>query len=192
MIRSALLPSLLLLCLSALLPAPATAQTVDRLRIVLTGEQYARKAASHDLYEKDAGALLLKTSRNPAVRTFAQTMMADHARSAAELRAAAAASGVTVNPQLSTIEYKEYIGKLTRAVGDARDAVYLTQHRGVLQRALLMHQDYAAAGDQPALKDVAARLAQMVQGHIAMLDAIPPPPLPVAASVLGAVPTAPR
>lgn len=192
MIRPTLFRTLACLCLAATLPASSPAQTIDKLRIAATAEQYVRKAASHDLYEKDAGALLLKTSRNPAIRTFAQAVMADHARSAAELRALATTSGVAINPQLSTIEYREYIGKLTRAVGDARDAVYLTQHRGVLQRALWMHQDYAATGDQPALKELAARLALMVQGHITMLDAIPPPPLPVAATTFGQDVTAPR
>ena len=174
-----LLPFLLVMEASAFAQVPR-----DPLRVAASAEQYARKAAANNLYQKEAGALVLKSSRNPEIRKFAQTMIADHARGAADLRGAAAQSGVKVNPQLSTVELKELVGKLTRAIGAERDTLYLTQQRAVLQRALFLHQDYAAGGDQPALKDMAARIAPVIQSRIDMLNAIPIPSLAVSGTII--------
>jgi putative membrane protein len=185
MIRSVAYRTLLPLFLAMALPAVAFAQmAVDRLRIAQPADQYARKAAAADLYEKQAGELILKSSRNPEIRKLAQAMIADHARSAADLRAAATQSGITVNPQLSTIEFKQLLGRLTAATGEARDTLYLTQQRAVLPRTLFLHQDYAAGGDQPALKEAAARTAPMIQSHIDMLNAVPVPPLVVSGNIV--------
>jgi putative membrane protein len=151
--------------------------------VAAPAEQYARKAAANNLYQKEAGALVLRSSRNPEIRKLAQAMVAGHARSAADLRRAAAQVGITINPQLSTVEFKQMLGKLIRATGEERDGLYLTQQGAVLQRALFLHEDYAAGGDQPALQEVAAKVAPVIQSRIDMLNGIPIPPLAVSGTV---------
>lgn len=177
--RYAILP-LLLFATSA----PGAAQVeggrfVDPLRRALPAPEYVRRAAAHDLYQRQAAQLILRNSHSPEVRRIAQTMIADHARASAELRAAAAKAGIRINAALSTVEYRELVGKLTLASADARDTLYLAQQRSVHQRSLAMHQDYAKGGDDPTLKETAARLAAIEQAHIELVDSIGTVLLPV-------------
>jgi putative membrane protein len=52
------------------------------------------------------------------------------------------------------------------------------------QQALMLHQNYAAQGDVPALRTVAGQIVPVVQGHLQALQSMsvapppPPPPMP--------------
>lgn len=179
MIRRRLTLALLALALAA----PVAAQNfVDPLRRALPAAEYTRRAAANDLYQRQAAQLILRSSRNPSVRKLAQALMADHARTTADLRTAAAKAGIKIDAALSTTEFKQMIGKLTLATADNRDTLFLSQQRMVHKRALALHQDYAAGGDNPDLKDAATRIAAIEQSHLDQIDAtaIPPIPLPTA------------
>jgi len=56
--------------------------------------------------------------------------------------------------------------------------LFLTQQHAVHERSLAMHQDYAEGGDQPALKEAAARIAVIEQAHLDLINAITLPPIP--------------
>lgn len=153
------------------LAAPAAAQGfVDPLRRALPAPQYVRRAAANDLYQRQAAQLILRSSRNPAIRKLAQDLIVDHNRAAADLRAAAAKAGIKIDAALSTTEFKQLVGRLTLATADARDMLFLTQERAVHQRALAMHQDYASGGEDPGLKEAAGRIAMIEQTHLDMID----------------------
>ena len=177
----------LILLLAAAPPLPVSAQSpaftatpfVDRLRSVLPSGEYVRRAAAYEVYQRQAAQAMLRTSRNPAIRRLAQQLLGEHGRAAADLRAAAAKSGIRIDAALSTVELKQMVEKLGFAAADVRDTLYLSQQRTVHERALAMHQDYAQSGDQPALKEAAARLAALEQAHleliIAAATAVPTP-----------------
>lgn len=163
--------------------APAAAQGfVDRLRMALPAPEYVRRAAANDLYQRQAAQLILRSSRNPAIRKLAQSLIADHNRTTADLRTAAGKAGIRIDAALSTTEFKQLIGKLTLAAADTRDMLFLTQQLTTHQRALAMHQDYAKGGEDPGLKDAAARFAAIEQTHLDMIEsaAIPSVPQPTA------------
>lgn len=164
----------------AQISAPATSPFVDRLRMVLPSGEYVRRAAAYELYQRQAAQTILKTSRNPEIRKLAQQLLAEHGRAAADLRAAAAKSGIRVDTALSTVELKQMVEKLGVATGDVRDTLYLSQQRMVHGRSLAMHQDYAAAGDQIPLKEAAARFVTLEQAHLDLITRVGTTvPLPV-------------
>lgn len=189
MIRCSTLPLLL-----AVAPIPAAAQMsppaapaayLDPLRRTLPAGEYARRAAAYELFQRQAAQTILKTSRNPQIRKLAQQLLADHGRGAADLRATAAKSGIRVNAALSTVEFKQMVAKLGFASADARDTFYLSQQRAMHERMITIHQDYANTGDQPALKEAAARLAAIEQEHLESIkgaDTVVPLPVSVPAA----------
>lgn len=171
--------SLLLLPILAV-PTPVLAQAqsnaapvyVDPLRRALPAAEYVRRAAANDLFQRQAAQVMLKGSRHPVIRRLAQNFIADHGRATAVLRGAAAKSGVPIAANLTTVEFQQMLGKLTLAPPANRDLLYLAQQRAVHQRALAMHEDYAKGGDQPVLREAAARAAEIEHAHLDLVNTI--------------------
>lgn len=151
------------LSLSAVPVMPALAQA-------LTGATFVKRAGAGDLYERQSSRLVLATTRNPEIRRFARMMVSDHAKSTADVKAAAAAARIRVAPPRLDARQARMIANLRAARGDARDAIYLDQQRKAHEMALELHADYASTGRVAALKRVAGRTAPVVQHHIDMLN----------------------
>jgi putative membrane protein len=129
-----------------------------------------QQRARSDLYEKQSSQLVLKTTKDAKIRDFAQMMVTDHNKSTADVKVAAQASGLTPKPAALDAKKAAMIADLTKASGKTRDQVYLTQQKAAHQEALSLHQGYASAGEKPALKAAAAKIAPVVQHHIEMLS----------------------
>ena len=114
----------------------------------------------------------MKTTKNPKIRSFAQMMVTDHSKSTADVKAAAQASGLNPKPPALDAKKSAMIADLTKSSGSARDQLYVTQQKAAHQEALTLHKGYATAGDTPALKATAAKIAPVVEHHIEMLSAI--------------------
>lgn len=171
---------MLILLSACAVAAPALAQVqpnaapvyVDPLRRALPAAEYVRRAAASDVFQRQSAQVMLKGSRHPVIRRLAQMFFADHGRAAADLRAAAAKSGVRIAANLTTVEYDQMLGKLNLTPPANRDLLYLAQQRAVHQRALAMHEDYAKGGDQPALREAAARIAEIERAHLDLVRTI--------------------
>ena len=156
-----------LLILTALAPAfviaaPAAAQ-------VMTPSEYVMTAGASDLYERTSSQLVLQTTSDPRVRDFAQMMIAEHAKSTADVKAAATRSRVAVSaPMLNPLQ-TELVAELRAETGPARDAAYLAQQKASHQQALNVQKAYAMEGTAPALKNAAAGIVPVVQKHVEML-----------------------
>lgn len=137
-----------------------------------TAAEYVMKAGAGDLYEKQSSQLVLKTTKDPKVRDFAQMMVTDHTKSTADVKVAAQASGLTPKPPALDAKKSAMIADLTKATGPARDKVYLTQQKAAHQEALALHQGYSSIGDKPALKAAAGKIVPVVQHHIEMLSSM--------------------
>jgi putative membrane protein len=137
-----------------------------------TAADYVMKAGAGDLYEKQSSQLVLKTTKDPKIRSFAQMMVTDHSKSTADVKAAAQASGLNPKPPALDAKKSSMIADLMKSSGSARDQIYVTQQKAAHQEALTLHKGYASAGDKPALKATAAKIAPVVEHHIEMLSAI--------------------
>lgn len=149
----------------ATIAAPALAQT-------MTPAGFVAQAGASDLYERTSSELVLQTSKNPKVRAFAQTMIRDHAKSTADVKAAAAKAGVKVAPPTLMKAQTDMVAKLRAASGTARDQAYIAQQRTAHEQALALHKGYAANGTAAPLKAVAAATAPVVQHHLSMLQSM--------------------
>ncbi|MEH3101859.1 DUF4142 domain-containing protein [Sphingomonas adhaesiva] len=146
--------------------APAVAQAPA------TPAGYVAAAGAGDLYERQSSQLVLQTTADPKVRSFAQMMLTDHAKSTAQVKAAAARAKVPVAPPKLMPDQSKMIADLRAQSGTARDAAYVAQQKTAHQKALALHRGYADAGTSAPLKAAAAGIAPVVQHHIEMLNAM--------------------
>ena len=142
--------------------APAGAQ-------VMPPAEYVATAGASDLYERTSSQIVLETTTDPKVRSFAQMMVAEHAKSTADVKAAAARSRVPApDPKLNPLQ-TELVAQLRSEQGPARDAAYIAQQKAAHGQALNVQKAYAMEGTAPALKAAAAKIVPVVETHVALL-----------------------
>lgn len=142
--------------------APAFAQAMSPMKYVAT-------AGASDLYERQSSQIVLQTTQDPKITSFATMMIADHGTSTAEVKAAAAKSKLhPLPPQLTPLQ-AELIAELQAEQGPARDAAYIAQQKAAHGQDLAVQKAYAMDGTAPALKAAAADIVPVVEHHIEML-----------------------
>ena len=155
----------IIITLATLAAAPAAAQ-------VMTPADYVKTASASDLYERQSSQIVLQTTQDSKVRQFAQEMLVDHAKSTAQVKAAAVRSHVPAAPAMLMPVQKELIAELQAESGPARDATYIAQQKASHNQALDVQKAYAMDGTAPALKAAATGIVPVVQSHVAMLKAM--------------------
>ena len=153
------------------LAAPALMIVTPAFAQATSPADYVKQAGASDLYERQSSQLV-RSSSDPKVRDFAQTMIAHHTKSTADVKAAARQAGVRVPPPRLMPMQASMLADLRRATGTQRDTLYVTQQRQAHQQALALHSGYAANGSSAPLKAAAAKIAPVVQSHIDMLNAM--------------------
>ena len=115
----------------------------------MTAQAFADAVAASDMYEVEAGRLAQDMGTSEEVRDFGAMMVEDHTTSTARLRAAAAeVTGVTVNPQMTSVQQSNL-------------------------EALQLLRDYAVNGDSAPLRTFAGDTATAVEGHLASARELP-------------------
>lgn len=151
-----------LTAVALVIAAPALAQA-------MSPAEYVAAAGASDLYERQSSQLVLGSTADPKVQSFATMMVKDHTKSTAEVKAAAARAGVKAAPPKLTPAQAEMIAQLQAENGESRDAAYLAQQKLAHGQALAVHQAYAKDGTAAPLKMAAAKVAPVVEHHIEML-----------------------
>jgi putative membrane protein len=123
-------------------------------------------------------------SQNPAVRNFANLLIADHTRLGQAVAAAAMAGGVTPPPPALLPPQQTALDQLRAASpGPGFDMAFRDAQIAAHQQALTLMQNYATSGDIPQLRAAAAQAIPTIQMHLAQAQALavaPPPPPPPA------------
>lgn len=132
---------------------------------------YVAKAGASDLFERESGALMAK-STNASVRSFAAMMVKDHMASTAQVKAAVMKAKMKVAPPALEPMQAKNLAALRARSGTARDKLYIEQQKAAHAEALSLQQEYAQGGDVPALRTVAAKIVPVVEHHKMMLDAM--------------------
>lgn len=141
---------------------PAAAQ-------VMPAAEYVATAGASDLYERQSSQLVLATTSNPELRSFADMMVKHHSKSTADVKAAAVKAKLKTRPAMLTPAQSEMISQLRAEAGPARDAAYIAQQKAAHGQALAVHQAYAEGGKSAPLKAVAGKIVPVINMHIAML-----------------------
>jgi len=145
--------------------ATDAAAGADAAAMPTTAQAFVDMAAASDMFEVEAGKLAGQMGTAQEVKDFAAMMVADHTKSSADLKAAAAeGEGVTVNPRMTAKQQSDL--DALRAAGTGFDALYKQQQVAAHEQALAMLRGYAANGDVQALKDFAGKTAPVVEGHL--------------------------
>ena len=150
----------------------ALAFAVPAMAQVMPASEYVKTAGASDLFERTSAKVVLETTTNPQVRSFATMMLGDHGKSSAMVKAAAAKSKVRVAPPMLTPTQNEMIAELRAETGTARDATYIAQQKAAHGQALAVQQAYAADGTAAPLRTAASKIVPVVQMHIKMLMAM--------------------
>ena len=126
-------------------------------------QAYVAMAASSDLFEIQTSQLALQRSRNPMTRMHAEMMIRDHTNTSAQLAIGARGVGIGV-PLAMMPMHQAMLDQLGRS--SDFDATYKQQQVVSHQQALALHSNYAARGDVPVLRGVAANAVPVVRGHL--------------------------
>lgn len=134
---------------------------------MMMGADFVNAAAASDAYEIESSKLAAEKAQRADVKTFAQMLVADHEKSTAELKTAAATATpqITPNPAMNA-EQTANMEALRAAAPADFDRVYLAQQVPAHEKALAMLQSYSAGGDIPAVKEWAGKTAGPVGMHL--------------------------
>lgn len=138
-----------------------------------TASAYMEMAHSSDMFEIESSQLALQMSRDPAVRSFAQMMVNDHTRMMNEMMAMAPATGMNMSSMPMMGRHMEMMQRLRAASAADFDMMYKREQMMAHEEALMMHRTYAARGDNPALKAMAARAVPLIEMHMSRARALP-------------------
>lgn len=171
------------LVLAACSTTPAPPPTPPDINNVLLAPGFLAHAGSANQFEIAASQLALQASANPGVRNLASVIIADHTAMGQQVAAAAASAGLAPPPPTLLPEEQALLDQLRASgTGQGFDMTYQQQQITAHSQAIGMMQNYAASGDVPALRTVAAGAVPIMQKHLAMAQALqvmaPPPPPP--------------
>jgi putative membrane protein len=133
----------------------------------LSAAGYMAMAASSDQFEIQSSQLALQVSTNPAVQGYGRMLIAHHQATTANLIQAAQSAGLPPPPPTLLPMHQTMLDQLRAAgTGPAFDQAYKTIQIPAHEQALALHTNYASGGDVPALRQVAAAAAPIVQQHL--------------------------
>ena len=138
--------------------------------------QYVEAMANGNLFEIQSSQLALQKSRDARVRRFAQRMIDEHTRMQSELSTAVRTTGPSLTvPTALDNRHSSAIQDLQGVTGREFDRMYLTAQINAHNEALVVNQNYAQIGDDPALKQLAANNVPVIQEHLTMAQQIAGP-----------------
>ncbi|MFZ5668425.1 MAG: DUF4142 domain-containing protein [Pseudomonadota bacterium] len=134
---------------------------------------FVAKAAEADMFTVESSRVALERSQNAAVKEFARMMVAGHTQTTADLKAAVAASGLSITtPEALPADKLSDIARLREASPADFDRAYMDAQVAGHQATLDLMARYAQDGDNASLKAVAAAAAPAVQQHLDRAKAI--------------------
>ena len=149
---------------------------------------FLAQASSANQFEIQSSQLALQASQNPAVRNFANVMIADHTQLGQQVANVAAAAHLPPPPPGLLPAQQAALDQLRAAgVGYSFDAAYRQAQIDAHQQAIGLMQGYATSGDVLELRNAAGAAIPMMQRHLAMAQGLvvappaPPPPPPMQA-----------
>ena len=133
---------------------------------------YGRMAGASDLFEIQSGQMALQVSQNPDVRAYAQMLVQHHTMTSNEMMAAARAAGMAPPPPMLDSRKQAMMAQLQSTPANRFESTFLSIQMTAHQEALALHSHYAARGDVPQLRAVAARAVPIVRQHLEQATAM--------------------
>ncbi len=138
--------------------------------LATTDNNFIMQAAAGSVGETALGQMAERRSSNPAVRQFAQHMVAEHTAANRELIAIAGRKGV-VPPTTLDPGRANASRQLSALTGTAFDQQYMAQQVQDHELQLALYRQQAQSGVDPELRAFAAKYLPMVEAHAQMARA---------------------
>jgi len=126
---------------------------------------FVSKASISNLYEIETSKLALKSATRDDVKAFAQQMIDDHTKAASEMKTALSGASAQDVPQGLDDSHKAALDALGKKTGAAFDGGYIAEQKTAHDDAVTLFSDYSKGGDDPKLKDFAAKTLPTLVAH---------------------------
>jgi putative membrane protein len=147
--------------MASTVPMPQTLPTVSA-----QDQNFVQLAASSDMFEIRSSQLALQKSRNPAVRRFAERMIADHTKTTQLLAGMAQAKGIVLPTEMDPEQQR----MLTALQNTSRtfDREFWRQQAFAHEAVQAAFQTEIASGYDTDLRTFAQQTLPIIQDHLAM------------------------
>lgn len=132
---------------------------------------FVRQALEGGMAEVQLGQLAAQKSSNPDVKQFGQKMVDDHTKLGDAMNKVATQMNVKPPQGLSSKD-KATVAKLSALNGDAFDKAYIEDMLKDHKQDEKAFKQEAMNTSNPALKDLVSQGAQMIAGHLQMVEQI--------------------
>lgn len=134
----------------------------------LRAPMFMQMSASSNLWEMQSSQLAHQMAQSPAVHSFASMIIADHGALTARMMATARSAGVPPPPPMMLPQERMMLDRLRATPRSTWDRAYRDMQVAAHLKAIALHRNYAASGDNPTLRAVAAQALPRLQHHLAM------------------------
>lgn len=131
-------------------------------------EDFVLEAATSDMFEIESSKLAVERA-DPATKTFAQQMIADHTKTSTEMKQMVDSGKVAAPiPTAMTSSQKAMLDKLNGLQGDDFNKQYHSDQVSVHKDAVDLFKRYGDSGDNADLKSWAATTRPALEHHLMM------------------------
>lgn len=150
------------------LAAPAAAQTTGTSTTVGSADRdWAVTAAEANNGEIALAKLALQKTQDPAVRMFAERMIADHSKAGAQLTSIAQSQSIKLPPQTTLTQADQQTEQMLSGLNSHPfDVQYINSQITDHNVAIALFQKEAQNGTDPALKQFAEKTLPTLQAHL--------------------------
>lgn len=135
-----------------------------------TTREFVQAAGHSDAFEMLESHTVLAQSTDPRIRAYAQMMIRDHGQTSTALQQATTQSGLKPPPQGLGADQAPLLASLQSLRGQEFDQAFARQQVLAHRSALVVEQNYASTGDDPAVRQVAVAAVQVVSAHLAAAE----------------------
>jgi len=141
------------------------------LAIAPKTEDFIKEAATSDMLEIDA-AKIAQQKGNAGEKQFAQQMVTDHTKTTSELKGLVPADMKSALPTALDDSSQKKLDKLRDTKPEDFAGQYDPMQVSAHKDAVSLFERYAKGGDDPKLKDWAAKTLPALQHHLEMAQAL--------------------
>ena len=152
-------------------PAASKPQPVRGEKPATAEAPFIGAAAMDSLAEVENGRLATQKASSADVKQFAQRMIDEHQKSVDALKGLAAQKEITLATELDD-QHRAMHDGLAKLTGAVFDKAYMAHMVKAHLAAVALFQQEAKAGQDPAVKDWAAKTLPTLQEHLKMASVI--------------------
>jgi putative membrane protein len=178
--KKLILPAFYLLLSGPVLSGPALAESVGEttgvnsmMGISPSTADFIKEATMSNMFEIQSSQLAEQKSVDPKVKAFAEEMVKDHSKADGELKQLVSSGSVSGDvPAKLDSSHQSMLDKLKGLDGSQFAKAYEDDQESGHKDAVSLFKRYADGGDNPKLKDWAAKTLPTIQAHLKMADAL--------------------